>query len=104
MNNELLLLIKKLTDTFFEQTKTKPRKKPEIKLKKQMENISFNPLINLSEEGKWFLAVTSFQANNYIFNITDENSSFSITTSGYWTSRRGAATINKLRDLLALEN
>ena len=36
MNNELLLLLKKHTDTFFEQTKTRPRETFEFKMKKQM--------------------------------------------------------------------
>ena len=56
MNNELLLLIKKHTDTLIEQTKTKPQETVEFKMNKQMQTFSFNPPINLVEEGKWLLA------------------------------------------------
>ena len=37
MDNELLLLIKKHTDTLVEQTKTKPQETLEIKMSKQMQ-------------------------------------------------------------------
>ena len=47
------------------------------------------------------LALPSFEANNFAFNITDENNSFSKATPGYWTCRGGLATINKLREFLA---
>ena len=62
MNYELLLLIKKHTDTLIEQTISKPEETLEYKLDEQMENFSFNPSINLFEEKKWLLAVTSFEA------------------------------------------
>ena len=78
MKNELLLLIKKHTDTWIEQTITKPQKTIELKLNQQIEAFSFSPPINLVEEGKWLLAVTSLEAPNSVFNITDENNSFSI--------------------------
>ena len=68
MNNELLLLIKKHTDKLIEQTKTKPRETPEYKMNKQMQTFSFNPPINLVEEGKWLLAISSFEATNSAFN------------------------------------
>ena len=54
----------------------KPRKTLEFKLNSQMEAFSFNPSMNLFEEGKWFLAVTSFVAMNSVFNVTDENNSY----------------------------
>ena len=76
MNNELLLLIKKHTDTLIEQTRTKPEETSEFVMDKQMETSSFNPPINLAEERKRLLAVTSFEAMNSIFNITDENNCF----------------------------
>ena len=56
MNNELLLLIKKHTDTLIEQTKTKPQETLEFKMNKQRQTFSFNPPINLLEEGKWFIS------------------------------------------------
>ena len=76
----MLFLINKHTDTLLEQTKTKPQEIFEYKMKKQTETFSFNPPINLSEEGKRFLAVTSFEATNAVFNITNENNGFSIST------------------------
>ena len=83
MNNELLLLNKKHTDTLIEQTKTKPQETPEFTMNKQIQTFSFKLPFNLSEEGKWLLAVTSFEATNSVFNITDENISFSITIPGH---------------------
>ena len=46
MNNELLRLIKKHTDTLIEQTKTKPQETLEFKMNKQTQTYSFNPPIN----------------------------------------------------------
>ena len=59
-----------------EQTKTKPQETLEFKLNKQMQKFFVSPAINLVEEGKWLLAVTSFEARNSVFNITKENNSF----------------------------
>ena len=73
MNNELLLLFKKHTDTLIEQTKTKPQETLEFTMNEQMQTFSFNPPINLVEEGKWLLAVSSFECTNSVFNITNEN-------------------------------
>ena len=84
MNNVLLLSVKKITDTLIEQTKTKPQETLEFKMRKQMESFSFSSPINLVEEGKWLLAVSSFECTNSVFNITNENKSFSITTPGHW--------------------
>ena len=61
MNNDLLLLIKKQTETLIEQTKIKPQETFEFEMNKQMETFLINPPINLSEEGKWLLGVTSFE-------------------------------------------
>ena len=52
MHNELLFLKKKHTDKLIDQTKTKPKGTLEFKMNKQEEKFSFNPPINLSEEGK----------------------------------------------------
>ena len=81
MNNDLLILIKKHTDTSIEQT-TKAHETFEFKVDEQMQTFSFNPPINLPQE-EWMLAVTCFEATNSVFNITDENDSFSITTPGH---------------------
>ena len=102
MNNELLLLIGKKTDTLIEQLKTKPPVTLEYKMNKQVETSSFSPPLNLVEEGKWLLGVSSFQANNSVLNITDENNSFSITTPSHWNSDDGEEFFNKLNSLLEL--
>ena len=69
-----------------------------------METFSFNPPINLVEEGKWLLAVTSSEAANSVFNITDENNSFSISTPGQWNSEDGEELINELNKLSELRS
>ena len=84
MNNELLLLIKKHTDTLIEQTKTKPQETLEFKMNKQRQTFSFNPPINLVEEDKWLLSVSSFECTNSVFNITDDNNSISIIIPAHW--------------------
>ena len=61
MNKELLLLIKKHTDTLIEQKKTKPQETLEFKMNKQKQTFSFSPPKNLLLEGKWLLAVSSFE-------------------------------------------
>ena len=102
MNHELLLLIKKHTDTLIEQTKTKPHETLEFNMNKQMQRFAFNPPINLIEEGKWLLAVTSFECTNSVFNITDENNSFSIIIPGHYQNKSAQNTIDKLDKLLEL--
>ena len=54
----------------------------------------------MTDERKWLLAATSFEATNSVFNITDENHSCSISTTGFWTSRGSGPTIIKLREVL----
>ena len=104
MNNELLLLIKKHTDTLIEQTKTKPQETLEFKMNKQMQTFSFNPPINLVEEGKWLLAVSSFECTNSVFNITNENNSFSIIIPGHYEDKFAEKTIHDLNKLLELKS
>ena len=60
MNNELLLLTKKHNDTLIEHTKTKTQGTLELKMNNQMQTSSFNAPINLVEERKCLLAVSSF--------------------------------------------
>ena len=52
MINELLLLIKKHTDTLIQQTKTKPQGTLEFKTIRSNQTFSFNPPIILVEEGE----------------------------------------------------
>ena len=102
MNNELLFLIKKHTDTLIEQTKTKPQETLEFKMKKQMKTFSFNPPINLVEEGKWLLAVSLFECINSVFNITNGNNSFSIIIPGHYQNKSDEKVIDDLNKFLEL--
>ena len=104
MNNELLLLIKKHTDTLIENTRTRPQETLEFKMNKQMQTFSFNPPINLVEEGKWLLAVSSFECTNSVFNITNENNSFSIIIPGHYETEFAAQIIDGLNKLLELKS
>ena len=104
MNNELLLLIKKHTDTLIEQTKTKPQESPEFKMNKQLQTFSFNPPINLIEEGKWLLAVSSFECTTSVFIINNENNSFLIIILGHYQNKSDEKTIDELNKLLELRS
>ena len=104
MNSELLLLIKKHTDTLIEQTKTKPQETLEFKMNKQMQFFSFNPSINLVEEGKWLLAVSSLECTKSVFNITDVNNSFSIIIPGHYKTEFAEKVINDLNKLYELKS
>ena len=50
------------------------------------------------------IAVTSFEATNSVFNITDKNTSFSISSPSYWIPIGGEELINKLKKLLELRS
>ena len=104
MNNELLLLIKKHTDTLNQQTITKPQETLEFKMNKQTQTFSFNPPINLVEEGKWLMAVILFDCTNSVFNITNENNSFSIIIPGHYQNKSDEKTIDDLNKLLELKS
>ena len=104
MNNELLLLFKKHTDTLIEQTKTKPQETLGIKMNKQNQSFSFNPSINLLEKGKRLLAVSSFKCTNSIFNITNDNNSFSIIIPSHYQNESDEKTIDNLNKLLELKS
>ena len=104
MNNELLLLIKKHTDTLIQRTKTKPQETFEFKMNKQRQTFSFNPPINLFEEGKWLLGVSSFECTNSVFNITDDNNSFSIIIPAPWETEIAEKIIDEVNRLLELRS
>ena len=104
MNNELLLLLKKHTDTLIEQTKTKPQETLEFKKNKQKQTFSFNPPINLLEEGKWLMAVSLFDCTNSVFNITNENNSFPIIIPGHYQNKSDEKIIDDLNKLLELKS
>ena len=104
MNDELLLSIKKHTDTLIEQTKTKPQETLEFKMNKQMQSFSFSPPLNLLKEGKCLLAVSSFECTNSVFNITNENNSFSIIIPGHYQTESAEKTIDELNKMLELRS
>ena len=104
MNNELLLLIKKHTDTLIEQTKTKPQETLEFKMIRSKQTFSFNPPLNLVEEGKGLIAVSLFDCINSVFNIANENNSFSIIIPGHYQSKSAEKTIDELNKLLELKS
>ena len=104
MKNELLLFIEKHTDTMIEQTKTKPQETFEFEMKKHRETFSFSPPINLAEEGKRSLTVTSFTTTNSVWNINLKNTIFSVSTPSCWTLEDGEELINKLNKFLELRS
>ena len=73
-------------------------------MNKQWDTFAFSPPLNLFEESKWLLAVTSFEATNSVFNLTDENNSFSILTPKYWSADGGEELNIKLNKLLELRS
>ena len=87
MNNALLLLIKKHTDTLIMHSRSPPQETLEIKMNKQVQTFSFSPPKNLIEEGIWLLAVSLFGCTISVFILTRENNSFSITIPGHWESK-----------------
>ena len=104
MNNELLLLTKKHTDTLIQQIKTKLQETLEFEMNKQMQTFSFNPPINLVEEDKWLLAVSSFECTNSVHNITAENNSFSIFIAGHYKTEFAEKVIDDLNKLIELRS
>ena len=104
MNNELLLLIKKHTDTLIEQTETKPQETLEFKMNKQMQTFSFNHPINLLEEGKWLLAVSSFERTNSVYKINTEKNSFSIIIPGHYQIESAEKSIDEKNNFLELRS
>ena len=103
MYNELLLLTKKHTDTLIQQTKTEPQETLEFKMNKQRQTFSFSPTINLVEEDKWLLAISSHECTKSAFNIIDDNNSFSIIIPAHWETEFADKTINELNRLLNLK-
>ena len=69
-----------------------------------MQTFSFNPPINSVEEGKWLQTVSSFEATNSVFNMTNEKNTFSITTPGHWNSNLAEKTIDEIIILLELRS
>ena len=104
MNNELLLLIKKHTNSLIQQTKTRPQETLEFRMKKQTQTFLFNPPINLVEEGEWLLGVSSFECTNSVFKINNENNSRSIIVPVHSETQSAEKMINDLNKLLELKS
>ena len=103
MNNELLLLRKKYPDTLFQQTKTKPQVTLELKMNRSKQTFSFNPPKSIAEEGKWLLGATSLECTISVFNITNENNSFSIIVQSHYQNKSDEKTIDELNKFLDLK-
>ena len=69
-----------------------------------MQTFSFNPSINLVEEGRWLMAVSLFDCTNFVYNITNENNSFSIIIPGHYQNEFAEKTIDELNKLLELKS
>ena len=69
-----------------------------------MQTFSFNPPSNFVEEGKWLLAVSLFECTNSVFNITNENNSFSIIIPGHYQNKSDEKIIDDLNKLLELRS
>ena len=69
-----------------------------------MQTFSFNTPINLFEEGKWLMTVSLFDCTNSVFNITNENNSFSIIIPGHYETNSAEKTIDKLIKILELRS
>ena len=69
-----------------------------------MQTFSFNPPIILVDEGKWLLAVSLFDCTNSVFNIINENKSFSIIIPGHYQTTSAEKTIYELNKLLELRS
>ena len=71
---------------------------------KPMQRFSFNPPINLVEEGRWLMAVSLFDCTNSVYIITNENNSFSISIPGHYQNEFAEKTIDELNKLLELKS
>ena len=69
-----------------------------------METFSFSPPINLVEEDKRLLSVTSFGATRSNFKITNGNFSFSITIPGHWQTKSDEKTLDELNNIKELRS
>ena len=97
-------MIKKHTDTLIELTKTEPQEALEFKMSKHMQNFPFNPPNSSVEKGEWLLAESSFEYTNSVFNITNENNSFSIIIPSHYETESAEKIIDNLNKVLQLRS
>ena len=69
-----------------------------------MQIFPFNPPIDLVEECKWLMPVSSFECIHSVLNITNENNSFSIIIPGHYRNKSDEKTIDELEKLLELKS
>ena len=69
-----------------------------------MQTFPFNPPINLVEEGKWLMAVSSFECTISVFNLTNENNSFSVIIQGHYQTESAEKAIDELNKILELKS
>ena len=67
MNNDLLLLIKKHTDTLIHQTKTKPQETLEFKMNKQTQVFFVQPTNKLSRRGQMVISSEFVRVYKFCF-------------------------------------
>ena len=72
-------------------------------MNKQRQTFSFSPPTNSIDEDKWLLAVSSFECTNSVFNITDDNNSFSIIIPAHSESEFANKIIDELNRLINLK-
>ena len=87
-----------------EQTKARPQETLEFKMNKQRQTYLFSHRNYLLKQGKWLLAVSSFECTNSVFKTNKENNSFSITIPSHWESKSAEKTIDDLNKLLELRS
>ena len=68
------------------------------------QTFSFSPPINLHEETKWLLGVTSFECTKSVFNMAKENNSLSIIIPGHYQNKSDEKTIDELNKLVELKS
>ena len=73
-------------------------------MNERLQTFSCSSPIILVEEGKWLLAVTSFEVTNSVFIVTDENNGFSITIPGHWFSLGSEGSVKGLNRILQLRS
>ena len=73
-------------------------------MNKQTQTFSFSPLIYPFEEGNWLLGVTSFECANSVFNISNENNSFSIIIPGHYKTEFAKKVIDDLNKFIELRS
>ena len=77
----LLLSITKNCETLIKQTHRKAGEALEFKMNKPRETFHFKPPIQV--KGDWMIGLVDLEANNSIFNITEENNKFELYRDTY---------------------